>query len=89
LCGSVEIVSQHAHLQALERRGVGRKTLLANETWPSARTQGSAGTRTQKECAPIGPREVALQERQEKGFERPIFAAVSAHQTLRRAVASP
>ena len=86
---SVEIVRQDAELQALERRGVGRKRLVANDAGPGTCLERSTGACAQEERTALGPRQVTFEERQEKGFERPIFAAISAHRTLRRAVASP
>jgi hypothetical protein len=86
---SVEIVRQDAQLQTPESCGVGCERLMAKEAGPRACLQWGAGTCAQKERAALGPREMAFDERQEESFERPIFAAVSAHRTLRRAVASP
>ena len=69
---------QDAQIRALERGGIGLKGLLADETGPGARLQRRAGPGTNEQRSRGGPREVAVEERQEQCFER-LVSVRSAH----------
>jgi hypothetical protein len=82
-------VRQDAQIRAFERSGIGLKSLLAEETRPGARLQRRAEPGTNEQCSPVGPREEAIEERQEKSFEGRICGEISAHRALRRWGSSP